>query len=170
MPQFAQQDYITISGDRNSNRFKSQLAYAIERGTIYDVVCGYVEGGKEQSFRVLAITIDEEGSKSLRFISHSSQLNAVIISKTGDQYKVMADMDDAGADPTVLSVSENGYLVSAEEPNRFICVDGNYIAVTLDDNDSIASYEITNVEAVGVDVANIPEEDLPGLIGLFAGN
>ena len=167
MPQIAQQDYITIFGDRNSNRFKSQLAYAIERGTIYDVVCGYVESAKTHAFRILAITTDEEGNKFVRYISHNNAISSVIISHTGDQYKVMADMGDAGADPTNLSVSENGYL---NDDGSYICVGGRYVAVTLDDNDCIASYEITDVEAVGVDTANIPEEDLPGLIGLYAGN
>lgn len=172
MPQIGNQDYITIFGDRNSNRFKSQLAYAIERGTIYDVVCGYVDGANKHDFRVLAITIDEEGNKFLRYITHNNAVTAVIVSKTGDQYKVMADMDDVGADPTTLSALENGYLiaVSAGDTDTFICVDGKYIAATLDDDDCIASYVVTDVEAVGVDVANIPVEDLPGLIGLYAGN
>lgn len=174
MPQIANQDYqVTGKTDKGKiyldDRRMAEIAYAIERGTIFDLVIDInfdTQKAKKLS-RVLGVYETPGEQIDVFYIDENTQIAGISIEKTGIQYTVLADIADGGG-VSALTYDEDGYLL--EDSGKFICADGKYIAVTLDDNDIIASYEITNVEAVGVDIINIPIEDAPGLIGLFAGN
>lgn len=174
MPQIANQDYQKFSVSvnawaniRSNQRLLAFLAKSFSNGTIYDVLIAVTTPDYVRECRVLAAETDSYGEHYVYVANGTSNLYQISFSYSYLQYTVRADMQDGGMDLSSLSVSEDGYLYDGEV---FACVDGNYIAVTENDGGLIDSYTLTNIQAVGVEIANIPIDNVPGLIGLNVDN
>ena len=173
MPQIANQDFqkFPVSGNnwndvRTNRRLLAFLAKSFSNGTIYDVLIAVTTPDYVRECRVLTAEYNLEGQKQV-YIANGNSISQISFSYSYSQYTVLADMQEGGMDLTGLSVSDDGYLYDGEV---FACVDGNYIAVTLNDDGYIDSYTLTNIQAVGVEIVNIPIDNVPGLIGVFAEN
>lgn len=170
MPSIAQQDYkkFSVAGNNvneilGNNRLMAFISKSYFDGTIYDILINMVLPNRVWECRVLAT--DKGVDNNIYILQPGQTIKQIQIYLTYSQYTVRADMVDGGMDISSLSVSEDGYLYDGK---IFACVDGNYIAVTLDDNGYIDSYTLTNIPAVDVETANIPIGNVPGLIGIYA--
>ena len=174
MPQIANQDY-TVAVDKGSGlqyypellRLYAKMAGAIQRGTIFDFVIKYDNPGNVEKYfsRPLSVFLSDENFYFVRYVNGDAEIDTFELRHTEAQYNVLADIAEGGAVTDLTGYEE--YLTDAN--GIFICIDGKYITVELDQYEIILSYKVTNIEAVGVELVNIPFEDAPGLIGLFAG-
>lgn len=174
MPQIANQDYLEAKDQNIDYRQRAFISGCIIRNTIFDLVYNYVgRNGGKVSARPLTIVHDETdrpfGIYRVYSISESGQIIYDSFDSTPEQYMALADMNDARMDTGNLLVDENGYVT--DDSDKYLCHNGKYISVTVDSQNYIASYQVTDVDAGdGIVPVNIPEEDLPGLIGIFVGN
>lgn len=174
MPSIAQQDYKIIAPKQGRTFFQDaaalgELKKAILNGIGFDCIIKDSLTNEGDYNRVLGFYPD--GSTAEAWAAGNSEAITIGMPNTVAQYQGLAAVQEAedvlmGSPVNSLpSLTDNNEFLYEEEKGVYICVNDYALSFTTDDNDHLASLEISTTKRTSGFV-NITWEDAQKLIGL----